>query len=183
MPIDDLGPEAREEERTALMKNLESSTPYESIPALAANEDYINKMARLRELYALKLELFNDDEKKGPLGEYEALKHECAAMQLVNGQRSVTYIDMRLASVAGGVTKGKITGAAILDELGGSPSLEQLRAIIASARDCDAQTLLLGGVSADAIEAARTPDKPRAGSIRVELVGGPKRGATRGRTQ
>lgn len=157
------------------------SVPFEAIPALAANEHYLAGMERLRELKALKDKLFNDDEKKGPLGEYEGLKREMAAMQLVHGQKSVTYVDLRVASVSGGVTKGKVTGellAPILDNGDVSPGdVAILIKVIAAGKEFDPEKLIEAGIPASTIVTARTPDKPRASSIRVEWVGAKGRGA------
>ena len=150
------------------------AVPFETIPALAASEDYIAKMDRLRELRALKDQLFNDDERKGPLGEYEGLKREVAAMQAVQGAKSIVYYDLRVTNAAGGVTKGKVTGravvAALLSTGAEDVTKEQLHAIADAAKDCDSQDLLSNGIPAGVISAARTPDKPRAGSIRVEFI-------------
>ena len=161
------------------------SVPFEAIPALAANEHYLAGMERLRELKSLKDKLFNDDEKKGPLGEYEGLKREMAAMQLVHGQKSVTYVDLRVASVSGGVTKGKVTGKGLADWINAQPNYgtllaklhENIHVLIAAAESFDPAKLLEAGLPADLINSARTPDKPRASSIRVEWVGAKGRGA------
>jgi len=157
-----------------------AAVPFESVPALAANDAYIEKMTRLRDLKALKDQLFNDKEPKSPgdlpLGEYEGLKRECAAMQLINGQKSVAFFDLRVMSAAGGVTKGKVTGAGIIDSLGDATP-QQLRAIALAAKECDPEVLVSNGISASVVVAARTPDKPRAGSVRVEWIGAKGRGA------
>jgi hypothetical protein len=149
-------------------------TPYEAIPALAGNDAYINKMDRLRELTRVKHELFNTDERKGPIGEYEALKRECAAMQLVAGERSVAFGDLRLMSVAGGTTKGKVTGALLsplLDDGDNSPGdVEMLLRVIAAAKEFDVQKLVDAGVRPTIIAAAKSPDTHGAGSIRAEIV-------------
>jgi len=163
----------------------DGAIPFESVPALAANEAYVEKMTRLRDLKALKDQLFNDKEPKSPgdlpLGEYEGLKRECAAMALVNGQKSVAFFDLRVMSAAGGVTKGKITGAAMIEQYEKDSDLpmdySKLRAIALAAKDCDAQVLVQYGCSVAAVAAAREPDKPRAGSVRVEWIGAKGRGA------
>lgn len=162
-----------------------AAIPYEAIPALAANEDYIAKMERLRELKALKDALFNDKEPKKPgdlpLGEYTGLKLEVAAMNLVNGYTSVVYNDLRVARVAGGTDKGKVTGAAMIEQYEAGSDLpmpyELLRAIALAAKDCDVQVLVEHGMQPARVMAARTPDKPRSASIRVEWVGAKGKGA------
>ncbi len=152
------------------------SVPYEAVPALAANEHYLSGMMRLRELKELKDRLFGDGKNGEPLGEYEGLKREMAAMQLVHGAKSVTFVDLRVMSAAGGVTKGKVTGAGVLDSLGDATP-QQLRAIALAAKECDPEVLVSNGISAAVVHAARTPDKPRASSIRVEWVGAKGKGA------
>jgi len=163
------------------MTGESTATPFEAIPELAANEHYVTGMTRLRELKALKDQLFNDDEKKGPLGEFEGLKREMAAMQLVHGQKSVAYYDLRVMSADGGVTKGKITGPAMIEQYEQNSELpmpyDKLRAIALAATNCDASTLVQYGCSPSAVAAAREPDKPRANSIRVEWIGAKGRGA------
>lgn len=159
-----------------------ATTAFEAVPALATNAEWLSKMDRLRELKQLEFKLFNSDEKKGPLGEYEALKRECAAMAAVHGAPSVAYYDMRLATVSGGVTKGKVTGEAIINQIildtGDALTFEHYQAIAESAKECDPQVLLKGGVSPLTISRAKTPDKPRAGSIQVSWIGAKGKGAS-----
>lgn len=158
-----------------------AAVAFEAIPQLAANVDWLMKMDRLRELKQLEFKLFNSDEKKGPLGEYEALKRECAAIAAVAGASSVAYYDMRLAQVAGGMTKGKVTGEAIINQIvldtGDALTHEHYQAIAESAKECDPQALLKNGISPLTISRAKTPDKPRAGSIQVSWIGAKGKGA------
>lgn len=161
-----------------------AAVPFEAIPGLAANEDYITKVERLRELKALKDALFNDKEPKKPgdlpLGEYAGLKLEVAAMNLVNGHSSVVYNDLRVARVPGGVDKGKVTGKSLTDllaEYEGDMSKINFHKIIAAAESFNAEKLLEAGVPVNVIMVARTPDKQRSASIRVEWVGAKGRGA------
>lgn len=168
-----------------------AAIPYEAIPALAANEDYIAKLERLRELKAIKDTVFNDKEPKKPgdlpLGEYAALKLEVAAINLVNGHSSVVYNDLRVARVPGGEGKDKVTGAKLApilhdslvspEEAGGDRTLEMLLHVIAAAEAFDPSKLLEAGVPVNVILAATTPGKPRSASIRVEWVGAKGRGA------
>jgi hypothetical protein len=177
MPMSDLLPDYTGAASSSDPVADSAATPYEAVPALAGNDAYIDKMDRLRELTRVKHELFNTDERKGPIGEYEVLKRECAAMQLVAGERSVAFGDLRLMSVAGGVTRGIVTGAALIVETGlaqvDNPNAHDwkiLYAIALAAKECDVQTLVDGGISPTIVVAARTADKPRAGSIRAEIV-------------
>jgi hypothetical protein len=175
MPMPDLPPDYTGAASSSDPVADSAATPYEAVPALAGNDAYIGKMDRLRELARVKHELFNTDERKGPLGEYEALKRECAAMQLVAGERSVAFGDLRLMSVAGGVTRGIVTGAALIREAGVVDDPDEndwkiLYAIALAAKECDVQALVDGGISPTIVAAARTADKPRAGSIRAEIV-------------
>lgn len=157
------------------------SVPFEAVPSLASNDDYIAKLARLRELKELKDKLFNDDEKRGDLGEYEQLKRECAAIAAATaGIASITYYDLRVSMVDGGMIKGDVTGLALIETLTvehGGVTAAQYIAIAKAAKKLDVQALADGGISPLSIVRAKSPDAPRAGSIRVEWVGRKGRGA------
>lgn len=151
--------------------------PFESVPQLANDEDFIRKADRLRELKQLEA-LFDDkkDDNGLPRGEYGRLKIELGARAMAAGVKSVAYIDLRIQNVEGGVTKGKVTGSAIMDAASGVLSVEQLRSIVLAAKDLDEDLLLKYGIPAHVINAGRTKGKPRAASTRVEWIGAKGKG-------
>lgn len=154
-----------------------SDIPFEAIPLLATSADFHRMASRLRELRAIKDELFDDKISKvtgTPIGEYERLRLELGAMVAVAGVASVTFIDLRIANTAAGETRGKVTGPMIIRSLGDAPTVEQLLAIARSATALDEDELVLNGIPPFVVAQSREPGKPRKGSTRVEWVG--KRG-------
>lgn len=152
--------------------------PFEALPVLAANERFVTVADRLRELKTLKDAHF---EKRGKLpSEWDELKTEAGALAMAAGVKSVAYIDLRIANAEGGESKGKITGAGMIEQYEKNSDLpmpyEQLRAIALSAKECDPDTLAQYGIPAQRIAAAREPGKGRSSSVRVEWIGSKGKG-------
>lgn len=146
------------------------TTAYELVPQLAANEAFIAAADELRRLKLIYDQYFN---KRGKLPSvFDALKHEVAALAAVAGLKSVAYIDMRVTNADGGETQGKVTGAGIMNAASGDLAPEQIRAIALAAVDVDPAVALQHGISPMLLEAGRERGKPRAGSVRVDLIGG-----------
>ena len=154
--------------------------PYELIPQLAGDEDFIRKAERLRELVYIK-PLFDDKKDKAtglPNGEYARLKLELGARVAAAGYKSVAFGDVRILNAEGGKTKGKVTGPAALKALGISNAedaniedYKRLWAIALAAVDLDENVLLQNGIAPHVIEASRAPGSYRSSSVRAELIG------------
>lgn len=167
--------------------------PYELIPQLAADEDFIQKAERLRELKATHDRLFDDtrDKETGlPRGEFGLLKLELGARAMAAGQRSIAYMDLRIANREGGETKGKVTGASMMQQLvvgqDDDPNIEDwkiLRTIALAAKDLDESILMERGIPAHAINSARQPGKPRSSSVVVEWIGAKGRSGGGGKSK
>lgn len=163
-----------------------AAVPYEAVPELAANEDFINLMERARQNKA-NLERIETDQ--------ENIRTEAGAMVAVAGYKSVAYNELVLTVVDGGTTKGKVTGGGLLlqastedpslrtlEALLDDPSREAIKvlyAIALAAKDCDPELLIRSGCPAHLIEQAREPGKPRKGSVQLSWAGGKGRGGKR----
>ena len=145
-----------------------ASIPFEAVPMLAANPEFSTRMERARQLKRA----IEDCET-----ELDEIRRECGAMIAVTGEKSVAFIDLRISNVEGGIAKGKLTGAGIIDAAGRELSMAQYRAIALAAKDCDEGTLLENGIAAVLIASGREPGKPRAGSTRLEWIGAKGKGA------
>lgn len=137
--------------------------PFEAVPQLASNPDFVEKAERAR-IVKRDLEALEK--------EYKDLGLELGAMIAVADQRSVAYLDLVVLNVAGGETKGKLTGDRLL-----ASAPDKAEAIALAAKDCDPKILIENGFPPSLIESSREPGKPRAGSSQLRWVGGSGRGA------
>lgn len=152
-----------------------STIPYESVPQLAASEDFAALMEEARTNKSLLEQLE---------ARQEAIRIEAGAMVAVTGYKSVVFVDLVLTNVDGTTTKGKITGAGLLAQLaeqcGGEDNvpLYMVFAVAQAAKDCDPTVLVKNRFPAALIEPAREPGSPRKGSTQFSWVGakGGKRG-------
>lgn len=169
-----------------------NDVPFETLPILQSNPEFVAKADRLRYLKAVHDDCFSDkkDPATGiPAGEFGRLKIELGAMVAVAGVTSVAYHDLRIAntaaSEAGAPGSGSVSGAmlvGLLSELvGEGPKVIEyvrlLEAALAAARSFDEDALMEAGVPPHVIAQARGVGKGRAGSTRVEWIGKRGRGA------
>jgi hypothetical protein len=154
-----------------------SNVPYEAVPELAANETFVDLMEEARKL---KVAVDRDSAR------LEEIRIEAGALIAIAGQKSVAYQDIRVVNIDGGTTKGKITGAGLLDavkQLLDSGVIDHQRVaalvqvIALSAKDCDPEILVVHGFPPDYIEGARGQGSYRSGSTKFEWVGGKGKGA------
>lgn len=178
-------PSSPEDQAANAASSTGTSIPFEAIPGLAANEEFIASMDKLRELKQLEDQFFKKDDKHPEKdGLYHKLRRSTMAIALSFGQRSVSYQDIRIADVDGGVIKGKVSGERLLVQLGIMGSDETplaakepgelialLLGIVKAAKELDPQKLVDAGVSPLAISRAKSPDTPKANSVRVEWIG------------
>lgn len=146
-----------------------AATPYESVPELAANEDFIALMEKARQ---------NKRELERLEAEQDEIRLQCGAMAAVAGHKSVAFFDLVITNVDGGLTKGKLTGAGLIEQATiNNLNVDNLnRAIALAAKDCDPELLLLYGFPAHLIEPARSKGTNRAGSTQFSWAGAKGRG-------
>lgn len=154
----------------------EGTTPFEAIPMLAADEDFITKADRLRTLKQLHDQHFAESKKGAKDSEFDLLKLEIAARSLVAGVKSISYLDLRVSTTDGGTIKGEVNGALLAELIANLPATVLLR-VIAAAKGFDVQKLVDAGVSPMNVAQSKDPDQSRAGSIRVEWIGAKGKGA------
>lgn len=160
--------------------------PYESIPQLAANERFAMVCEELRRLKQIKDELFEDrigpDGKKRP-SYWDELKVEAAALSAAAGQKSVAFVDLRIAQTEPAAAPMKVTGASMVSAFGAAGAvvtLTEYHAITMAAKELDPNVLVQYGIPAHIVAAARVQaGKPRAGSTRIEWIG--KKGTAAGK--
>jgi hypothetical protein len=146
------------------------------VPELVANPEFVAKVDRTRQLKKI-----SEETEK----ELKDLQVELGGMIAVANQKSVAYLDMIVVNVDGALVKGKLTGAALVEqatrqqfELHGDPELPQhiLYAVAMAAKDCDPNVLVENGFPPMLIEPARDPATRRAGSTQIKWVGGSGKG-------
>lgn len=161
--------------------------PYEAVPQLAANDRFMQLMDRLRELKKVKDELF-EERTDSQTGEklpsvWDELKIEAGALAAVAGADSVAYGDLVLVNVPGGETKGKLTGASLIEQLETRSAVmtdwekqKAIKAVALAANDCNPNDLVKFGFPPWLVEPARSPGKPRSGSTQISWVGSKGKG-------
>lgn len=154
----------------ASLPSAEGPIPFESVPQLAANEEFVTLMEKARH---------NKAEIERMEKEQEAIRIELGALAAVAGVKSVAYLDLVLTNVDGSTVKGKITGARLIEQCESNGLQAPLRAIALAAKDCDPDALVQHGYPPHLIEPAREPGKPRAGSTQFSWAGGKGKGGRR----
>src|SRR4051794_13337997 len=97
-----------------------NDVPFETLPILQSNPEFVAKADRLRYLKAVHDDCFSDKKAATgiPAGEFGRLKIELGAMVAVAGVTSVAYHDLRIAntaaSVAGAPGSGSVSGAMLV---------------------------------------------------------------------
>lgn len=161
-----------QEESQQSTSTASTAIPYESIPELAANEDFIALMEKARN---------NKRDLERLEAEQDEIRLQCGAMAAVAGVKSVAFFELVLTNVDGGVTKGKITGAGLIEQVKSDPLnfAKYAAAIAMAAKDCDPEVLLQHGFPAHLIEPARSKGTTRAASTQFSWAGAKGKGGKR----
>jgi len=143
----------------------ESSAPsFDTIPALAADPDFINGGL---ELIELKTRMKRDEDR------YNQLRIELGG-RARPWASSVRFLDIVLVNAKGSKTPGAVElPTLILGLLGfGWPDAKVQAAIALAATAVDEAKLLSVGVPAHIIQSSRGPDRTTQATVRVEMAGG-----------